>query len=150
MRTINKKTLIAICIVCLVTSLSVTMAITPLTINFGPVTVNPKPTANIIITSATWGETDGVVASGGQSVSFSGIPSMVVDESATVTITVHNNGGADGKITSAEIDGKSVFASTPYNTYPINIADGDSVTLSWLVTAEVEGTVSPICTIIWA
>ena len=149
MKTISKKSLFIICAVCLVASLSLVMAASTLTANFGTITVNNTPAA-VVITSATWGSTTGTVAGDKQSVTFSSIPAMTVEATTTVNIVVHNNGLTSAAISAAVSGQGSVLTFTPIGSLPTSVAGHADATFTYTVTAVAAGSVTPSITITWS
>lgn len=149
MKTISKKTLLIVCMICLVASISLVIAASPLVVDFGSITINPKP-ADIIIVSASWGDIT-VNSTDGQSVTFTGISPMVEDDEATVTIKVHNSGSEDATI-SAIPSTQTALTFTPL-TNPSTVAGNNDATFTFIAKASkvsTSTTVEPSISIAWS
>lgn len=148
MKTISKKTLLITCMVCLIASVSLVVAITPLTVDFGSVTINPKP-ADVIIISATWNGTT-VNSVNEQSVVFTNIPNMDEGDEVTVTVKVHNKGSESTTI-SATPSTQAALTFTPLSN-PSTVAGHTDATFTFTAkanTVSTSTTVTPSISITW-
>ena len=120
-----------------------------LAINLGPVTVNNAPSA-VVITDAVFGSTHGTVATGGQTVTFSGL-SMTVGETKTLVLNVHNGGGTASTLGTPVLSGGgSSLTFTIVGGAPSSVAAGGDVTYTWNVAAMSAGSVSPSIGVSWS
>ena len=119
--------------------------VSPLVVNLGTITVRGS---NDVIMSATLGSVSGVVS--GNTVTFAD-SSMNVGDVETLTVNVQNIGNLGSNITGIHIsDNSSGFISIDDgNHYPVAVAVGATVALTFTVTAVTAGSVTPSITISW-
>jgi hypothetical protein len=120
-------------------------AITNLTANLGTTTVPPAASTDII-TAATFNGNTPLTGIGTTALTF---PSSTVTTTATLSITIKNNGQGTSTIPLTGItatDGDSgnalTFVLTSPTTFPITLAAGASQTLTWTATNVNTGTTS--------
>ncbi len=143
-----KKKLASIVIVVLI-MLDVALgafAVSPLVVNLGTITVTPSA-SNDVITSATLGSATGTVS--GNTVSFL-TSSMVQGTNETLTVNIENTGGTASNITGITVSGNgTVISIDDANVYPVVVAVGATVALTFTVTAVTAGSVTPQIAINW-
>ena len=120
-------------------------ALSPLVVNLGTITVHGS---NDVVVSATLGSVSGVVS--GNTVTFAD-SSMNVGDVETLTVNVQNIGNLGSNITGIHIsDNSSGFISIDDGThYPVAVAVGATVALTFTVTAVMAGSVTPSIAISW-
>ena len=123
-------------------------AVSPLVVNLGTITVNPAPAPNDVIVSATLGSAPGTVS--GSTVTFAN-SNMTVGDVETLTVNVENTGNLASEITGIKITGNDtgVISIDDLNNYPVAVAVGATVALTFTVTAVMAGSVTPSIAINW-
>ena len=117
-----------------------------LNVNLGTITVTTLA-SNDVITSATLGSATGTVS--GNTVSFTK-SSMVQGTNETLTVNIENTGGTASNITGITVSGNgSVISIDDANVYPVAVAVGATVALTFTVVAVTAGSVTPSIAINW-
>ncbi len=123
-------------------------AVSPLVVNLGTITVTNPPAPNDVIVSATLGTVNGTIH--GNSVLFAN-SNMTVGDVEPLTVNVENTGNLASNITGITITGNDtgVISIDDANVYPVAVAVGATVALTFTVTAVAAGSVTPSITISW-
>ena len=123
-------------------------AVSPLVVNLGTITVTNPPAPNDVIVSATLGTVNGTIH--GNSVLFAN-SNMTVGDVEPLTVNVENTGNLASNITGITITGNDtgVISIDDLNVYPVAVAVGATVALTFTVTAVMAGSVTPSIAISW-
>ena len=121
-------------------------AVSPLNVNLGKITVGPSA-SNDVITSATLGGVSGKIS--GSNVGFAD-SNMTQGTNETLTVNIENTGGSASNITGITVSGNgTVISIDDANVYPVAVAVGATVALTFTVSAVTAGSVSPSIAISW-
>ena len=121
--------------------------VSPLVVTLGTITVRGP---NDVIVSATLGSASGTVS--GSTVTFAN-SNMTVGDVETLTVNVENTGNLASNITGITLSGfvndGSVITFDDGNVYPVAVAVGATVALTFTVVAVTAGSVTPSIAISW-